>query len=497
MNLFQTLSPEQVAAQEAARKPKKSVHRSSEKVGAPHVVTLPVGGRSRKERSVPAAVKHASPADLNVLGQHLLAAQMVANGLVPKPATGGSPYLEEEIARNAGRCLIGAHDLPDEPFKAYLNGLAKSALRHSSGSPFEPCSPRTVALLLGGCSLYELEVACERALGLLEFEDQDVESNLSDALATVGYRPDQVHHHGDMFLESQLYQLSSEDEGAYAGRLERLRKVIQYKDRTYSARREWLEGTRGPFAMHLMHNSGYGADLYHRINAIKPGVMIDAMQALSVNSTLIQPHSRRRIERDYGMGYWADAAHPTNMAFAAAVRAVYERPWSELQLSGDPGEDMTKVMARLIIRRLCVSGRCRTREPVLINARCLIGMSLLTGLPTGKLVRFAVEDQKRRGETFMSAATVREAVELVDTSGVFHLAQAEWMEEMENLARELEMDHDPQRAYWAQKLRAMSYPLFSVENYYNVAWVEHEGRDDEKAKYIPRRDLNMVRLTEE
>lgn len=495
MTTFEILSPDQVEQLEAPKDGRKPRPMAS-KVRAPHVITLPAGGRSRLERSQPQAAKKNDPKVLEQLGEHLLEVMMRVNGKVPKPAAITDEYLAQEVAHYPGRSLIGPGALPPAQFRKYLQTLAGSALNHSDTSPYPVCGPRTVALLLGGLSFYEVEVLCEEALAELDFEDQEVDPTLSDAMAAVGYGDKLNHHHYDHFLLSQLYPLPAEDKVAYENRLKRLRKGAVHNHRLFSHRRLWLaESTEGPFADYLACNSGYGADLAPRIKRMKPAVMIDAYQALNMDSPLIQEESAKRIKRDYGVEHWTNSTHPTNEQFAQAVRMVFEGKWSKLALTGDPGQDMPKVMARLIIRQLCVSAQVRLREPVQINARCLIGMSLLTGIPTGKFVQFAIEDQRRRGETFMSRETVEQVLELVDTSGVFQKAQAEWMEELTQLGIELEAEKKPAEAYWAQKLRALSYPLFSPESYYNVVKLTNEGTDFEVGKYVPRRDLKMAMYT--
>ena len=497
MSNFQVLSPEQLAQKTTPkRRPKPSPTRR-----AADTLTLPEGGHGPLERAYPTAAKGNSEETLTFLGQNLAATLLQANGGVPQPVSEAPQVILEEFTRQRGRSLFGPDVLPPKAFKKYLTTLARSALRASDSSPFPAmsCSPRAIALILGGMSLHEVEVTSEMALEALEFEDQVVDPSLSDAMAVVGYNPKLPHLHHDDFDHDQLHrQLPHEELGAYTKRMEQLRKPLPYVQQQYSARRQWLASkTQGPFVDYLAHHTGYYADLFQRMRNLKVGVMLDAWEALRPGSALIQRHSEGRIREFVPLGEWERFTHPKNEHFAAAVRMVFEGDWDNIDLSGDPRKDMVPVMARLIIAHLCKKGKLRCRAPARINARCLIGMSLLTGIPTGKFVQFALADLKRRGETFMTADTVQEVLDLVDTSGVFQLATQEWMDEMAQLAAALNHDYDPVKALKAQRLRGMKYPLFSGNCYYNVLSVSREGTDYETQKCVPRRDLRLSQIVKE
>ena len=496
MSKYQSLTPEQLAQIDA---PIKCAKPSTAGRPAP-TLSLPEGGHSHAERAYPTAAKGNSEETLTLLGSHMAGILLKANGGVPQPVVEGPYTLIAEFARQPGRSLFGPDVLPAKAFKQYLNRLAKSALRASDSSPFpaEACSPRAIALILGGMSLYEVEVACEAALEALEFEDQEVNPTLSEAMALVGYNPKLPHLHHDGFVDTTLHMRPGEGADEYQARMTRLRKPYPYVQKQYSARRQWLAAsTQGPFVEYLQHNTGFYADLHPRLRNLKVGVMLDAWAALRPDSELIQPKSQERIREFLAVGSWTEQVVPKNEHFAAAVRMVYEGDWDDIRLTGDPTRDVEPVMARLIIAHLCKKGSLRGRAPVQINARCLIGMSLLTGIPTGKFVQFALADQKRRGETFMSQDTVQQVIDLVDTSGVYHLAQEAWMEEMADLAKDLHHEQDGIKALKAQKLRAMKYPLFSAECFYNVHSISAEGTERETWKCIPRRDLRLSNIVNE
>lgn len=408
-----------------------------------------------------------------------------------------SPGEEAKLHWNWGRSLMSPDELPDEHLLTYLMLLAPLALSGSAASSYpDEVSPRLVPLLLGGVGTGHLEALTERTLDLLGFEEDLIEPSLSKALHLVGFGAAQRHHHIDNLDIRRLLPDFGEEEEDYINRLRATRNAVKMPPAPAAANRYgflsyYLRHTKGSFAEALPAMECYGLELDRKVLRHKWAVM--AQTTIMFNATY---GDIPQASRDELMPYkdWLDHTAVTAQGFARAVRLVFERPWHELDLTGEVREDVVRVMAKLLIHRLVRGLRAPSEHPVQVHPRALVGMSLLTGIPTPKLVRFALSDLRRRGETFISGQTVRDAVDLVDCSEkVFHLASSDWMREMTTLALQLDEAQHAPRAYFARQLRRGRNPLSSSRGVYQIV----EFNKNDEPVFRPRLDKMLGLLSEE
>lgn len=432
----------------------------------------------------------------------LLAAQTEMPPFTPSDHAVGTtpPHLVKKAISNRGRSLVTPADYDDTTLLSYLTTLAPLALSPEAASRYPAAlSPRLVPLLLGGMPMLKLEALTERVLDLLGFTPDEVDPTLNHALHLVGFGPGQRHMHFDSFNPPQLYPALGEEPEHYLSRIndpkvEPQIPALSPKAISIGHTQHCLSQVIGPFAEALPYIDAYPIALYRKVLRQKWAVMAGTITLFHEASGHIPEASRINI--GLTPRQWLDDTQVSSAAFSEAVRMVFERPWVDLDLVGSPKEDVPRVMARLLIRHLCRGVRGAFTTPRRMSARALVGISLLTGIPTAKFVRFAVEDLKRRGETFLTGDTVREAVALVDESEqVFHLASSAWMQEMNALAAQLEASEHPTRAYLAYRLRMGSKPLFSSGGAYQI--VAFKGRDEDEPVYKPRLDPKLVGLREE
>lgn len=427
----------------------------------------------------------------DVASHALLAAQcefpLTFNSNAPQ-----TPQDKGRLALNFGRGNETPLAYPDPVLRQYLLRLAPLALSDSSASTYpQAMSPRLVPLLLGGCTISQLEELTERTLDLLGFEEDSVNPSLSHAMHLVGFGPEQRHIHFDSVDLRMLYPVpgeSPEDHLARVTKIDPKLPNMRFTTNKYGQLKAALRTTEGPFAECVPRIDCYGFELQRKVLQHKWSVMAHTMLAFS------KVPEAARVSMCPSLADWMNSTQVTVAGFAEAVRRVFERPWHELDLQGEPKEDVIKVMARLLIHRLSRSVRTAARQPIRMHPRALVGMSLLTGVPTGKFVRFALDDLKRRGETFLTPDSVREAVRLVDESAdIFHLATSGWMAEMNGLAARMEAIEHPTRNYFAFRMRQGNAPLTSERGVYQV--VGYDRRD--QPTYKPRIDVRLIGLSEE
>ena len=170
-------------------------------------------------------------------------------------------------------------------------------------------------------------------------------------------------------------------------------------------------------------------------------------------------------------GYRAAIAFDDEL-FSRAVRRVYERPWTELDFHANftnLSHDVEVMIARRIIARLS-AGRRSVRSVICISPVVLLGLALLTGIPAGKWVAFALQDLERRGETFITPETLDEVIEMLSVSEVGMKAGA-CIAELRDYQAALRSTESEYKARFAWKLRRGTRPFWSAmtfgpETYY-------------------------------
>ena len=94
----------------------------------------------------------------------------------------------------------------------------------------------------------------------------------------------------------------------------------------------------------------------------------------------------------------------------------------------------------------------------------LLGLALLTGIPLGKWVAFALQDLDRRGETFITEQTLDEVIEMLEMSEVGMKAGA-CIAEIRDYKVQLRNTESPFKSRFAWKLRRGARPFWSALTY--------------------------------
>lgn len=437
------------------------------------------------------------PATLAYLDNPAMPAPHPLASLSPE---GLSPEDREKLAMNRGRSLLPPLTWSDVNLRRYLIHLTPLALSPSKTSTYpDSLSPRMALLFLGGIGTGALEELTERAMEVLHFEDETVDPTLNYAMRLIGFGAGQRHSHSDGVNLQKMEPFVGEEVPDYLKRItgsEPPMPPLHFDSAKHGIATYYLRHTVGPFATLVDNGDNYRFELLRKVTRHKWWVIAKARELFNPYAEHIPEASRDAIATPRE---WLDSTQPGHVEFSNAVRMVFEQPWHKLDLTGALKQDVTKVMAKLLIHRLGRGVRKTASEDSNVptmSARALVGISLLTGVPTPKYVRFALDELKRRGETFLTPAIVRRAITLVDESeDVFQYASSEWMEEMNHLALQLEHHHHEPRAYFAGMLRRGTKPLTSSQGVYQIVGYR-DGEEDEPI-YKPRINPKLDGLHEE
>lgn len=287
------------------------------------------------------------------------------------------------MLHNAGRCLWSWSSIPSPYFEEGLAGMQAKALRSSALFPSDMrcLSPRFACLLLmTGFSKIERDI--ERALSVLGIRARS-KVQLAFAVSCLDYGSPQLL--------------------PYA-RLESLPERNGYNE-VQSAVLALADAGTLPFSHYLLTRGIYPADQAKRISEARGACYADLTalaEHLSAPRTKV-PDVQELVEL---------LMAPPSGVFEKAADAVMLGRWSDLRLGelpGDPDEDLAILMARAIIRRLGCEGRSQR-----IGPEYLLGLAVLTGLSPAAFARHAVEDFRRRGTTYVTAADLDELADLVE-----------------------------------------------------------------------------------
>lgn len=359
------------------------------------------------------------------------AAMTLAGSLLDALGHGGQP----------ARILISPASYSDKVLAKYCQGLAKAAF----GAPsLDLLSPALVPYLLGGITHKGVEELAHRALEVMEFFPEPLDkSKQARWMNLVGFGSMVPHIHVDS-TEATLYGAKKKTHSHLSHRQEYLLRLP----------------VPGSYARHLIDRGAYDDLLCRTLTGFKAEILDEAQRLLDPaggEMTEFAAKDRQSVEL-------ADRS----MLFARAVRRVFEKPWAELDLSGDNGdrfEDLEVLIARLIIQRLSH----KVLKSDKLSATTLVGMSLLTGVSVANWAQFAVYDLRRRGETFLTADTLDEVVSIIEVSPHFNCEQ-----ELRGAAVELRYG-DIDRAKWARRLQSPNRPLWSRNSKFYQNGIDLKG----------------------
>ena len=401
------------------------------------------------------------------------------------------PALQAETERQYGRSLVDPGQFSDRYLKLYLERLAPFATAHSSISSIDPPSPRLASYLLGGMTLIGLEELCHRAMDVLEIPTPEVDATLADAMSVIGFGEGANHTHVDGTKASAFNWKLQEDHDVYLRRRDKIEPEAASKVTSFlSIRQDYLIHTlnkKGPFALSLLSGAGaYQGAEQQMISRIKPTVLREVADLF--NTPTKEGMTTFIYEQlvDGNMTAYRAAIAFDDELFSRAVRRVYEKPWSELDFHANSinlGQDVEVMIARRIISRMS-SGRRGVKKVICISAVVLLGLALLTGIPVGKWVAFALLDLARRGETFITPETLDEVIEMLGMSEVGMKAGA-CIAELREYQAALRSTESEYKSRFAWKLRRGTRPFWSAMTYGASSYYleGYNGKDEPIYKY--------------
>ena len=430
---FTTLTPEslQAAVSLTRKRPPRGVKRPR----ANEMACYTPPGDAQASRRVTGSHLDPDSKDMEV------AAMYFAEGLVDAMGEG----------RSMVRSLIGPARYSDRILEKYCQRLFKGAMGKPSPTIEAPISPLLVQYLLGGMTWASVEECCHRALRLLDFDAEPAGApTLGASLSLVGFGRHIRHDHTDFQIKFDV------DNTPY--------EVEYTKQHAHlSFRQDYLLALprTGSYATLLIRDGGYGEGLRRQIASWKHDIMLTAERLLDPKGGEMATWMLENVEPV------RQPVKPTDFTFKRAVKRVFEQDWDQLDLlCGPPGtelHDAEVLMARLIIQRLGYA------PPM--TAECLVGMSLLTGISVANWVQFAVLDKQRRGETFITTATVERVIELCEYQAGFH-CEEELRDGMYSLA---DTERNAAKKRWARRLQSKTNPLWSTNGlYYQVSRDQHK-----------------------
>lgn len=397
---------------------------------------------------IPAANAPQQQASRRITGSHLdpdslemeAAAVALAESLLDA-AKGG---------KKGARILIGPANYSDRVLAKYCGMLIKTALGtdmpKTAHATNPPLSPAIVPYLLGGCTMAAVETAAWRALEVMEFfpEPSGIWS-LNLSLSDVGFGPTYPHRQ----YSGEVVNYNNENE-----------VVITPESKKYkhlSESQNWLLALprTGSFSRILMDEGAYEISTRRYVNRKASKLIAEAERLLDPASGEMTEHAAKGRH----------AVQANQWTLQRAVHRVFERPWSELDLKGGGQEnaehDLEIVLARCLIHH--VSYWCN------MTAEAFVGISLLTGISMLNWARFAIEDLRRRGETFITDKELHRACDIAEVSPHYKCD-----DEVKEIILEMRF-YPPQSKKWARRLQSRNCPLWSSNGFYYVESLNADG----------------------
>lgn len=329
------------------------------------------------------------------------------------------------LGASRGNTLISPATLSNAELRKYSERLREAATANPDDVPIQMQSPAVVPYLLGGIPLTGVEKLVTRVLEVMDMFPQDEPHTFAASTKPLGFAPYQTHDHDDW-------------------------RGVQ-TDSNLSHRQDYLvnEVRFGNWVDSLLTNGAYNGTLRKRLTFLKPGAMAwvqDLLDPAKGHMTGFATKGRREVE-------------VTNRDFAMAVKRVYLSPWSGLDLSGGLTKAEVTRDAEVLLARFLIAKQATT---IKMSAQTLVGISLLTGISIAKFTEFAVYDQVRRGETFITGDTIDQAVELLGMSGVIGCERA-----LRDHAITLRYSDGPD-SLRAKRFRSLKKPLWSSNGAFYV-----------------------------
>lgn len=273
--------------------------------------------------------------------------------------------------------LISPANLSDDQLRQYGERLMRAAVGNPDDSAVGMQSPAIVPYLLGGIPLTGVETLVDRILEVLEFFPDVEAGTFTASTKPLGFAPWQGHIHAPF---------------------ERTDGNVSYRQNYllfHLNPRSWVDS--------LLASGAYGATTCKRVERMK-------LDVCSWVQALLDPGAHHMTELA------AQGRNPVDVFdrdYSIAVQRVFERPWRELDLTGgtsrvELADDIQCLLARGIIHRLASKTK--------MSAQTLVGIALLTGVSIAKFTEFAVYDCKRKGETFITADTIDQAIDIINMS---------------------------------------------------------------------------------
>ena len=398
-------------------------------------------------------------------------APIPTRGVLAQYLADPDPKLQAESLRQHGRSLIDPSHYSDRYLKLYLERLAPFATAHSSTSNIDPPSPRLAAYLLGGMTLIGLEELCHRAMEVLEVTTPVVDATLADAMGVIGFGAAANHTHTDGLRASEFNWRLQEDHNAYLRRRATLtHKEAPRVNTSVNIRQDYMLyqlRRTGSFAMQLLSGQGaYQGAEQQMIARMKPIILSEVADLFNGPTKMgMTEFMYERLTKGNLVDY-RRAIELDDELFSRSVRRVYEKPWQELDFHADlhnVTHDVEVMVARCLISRMS-AGKRGSKKVICISAVVLLGLALLTGIPLGKWVAFALQDLARRGETFLTSETLDEVVEMLEMSEIGMKAGA-CIAEIRDYQAAIRSTESEYKARFAWKLRRGTKPFWSALTY--------------------------------
>lgn len=406
--------------------------------GTPRAVAI---GNRRADRLSTAHLRGQLPknADVGALAHDMAAHLLMAQGVRERELLIDTSQRHLMTTPDPALSLIGPNQFTDDELRDYLLVLAPHAV---SNSPYrmDAPSPNLIGALLGGISMQEVERQIFRALTLLDAYPTEEEPVLAEALHAVGF-------------------------GSY---INHNAAPVEITDKRVGTTINWLRTlpkTR-PYVETVLSHGAVPAVLTNRLERIRKKV-IDRVNAL------LTPGDRTSISEF--MHSQLQPRKADNADFNVGVRKLFEGSWHELMLNGKVDHDIGVIAARCLLIEMCAPGNRRVAEVPTMSGQHLVGFAMLTGISVAKWVQFALMDANRRGECFLTAKAVHDAIEIIESTELD--AWFTCKGELEQMAASIG-HRDKARLKIAARLRKEKWPLWSNVGFSYYAHEDGTYRND-------------------
>lgn len=413
------------------------------------------------------------------------------------------------LQRTKGRSLFTPDLLSDADLRRYVQIMAPYALAPSSSVTIKPQSPAIAEYLLGGMPRTKIEELTERVMDVCEFPQMRVDPTFSDAICMTGFGPHADYSHHDGVHASLTEFMPGEEIKVYLARMAESTPKPEYARKgRMSARQDYL--TQGlpkgaAFCDYLFTRGAYHDTLFRRVSRAKWEVCKQTTLLFSEHSTEMVGKARSRL-RDGRASEYEQKVRVSDAKFARAVERVFNHSWADLELMGTMDhleDDVERVMARLLIKKLVGGSDRANKELPKMSARCLLGIALLTAIPVMNMVRFAMEEFCRRGETFLDRKTLDD-LEILITESELGMVNYTASAEMQRYRVLLDEWHKNDAvipvSHFAHKLRYAPSIMWNRNGAYHyrfTKYVETDAGTNQVDVYQPKLDFKLAGLRRE